>query len=321
MARPIDLAMAEERPAKTTIRSIWLNHIIAAHQATGPTKHPLYLTLSGAEGRDIELLLQHRIISKTAAGNIAQSDQLRVVAVEKSKLSVLALQRKYPGLKILEVPFESLLCGDNPTSWPGPNHELLCRAHVVNLDLNGSLSYRDEAGQISFPQLAWIEKLAQLHAKPPRLDWILCLTLSAAINCPANVWECIGAFLKENCQREPAFQKACQTTLGNELMSTVEGERFAELAQCSQIDKQHILMAFVPKKIAHLIHRQGWLVRTTTNLRYGGTAKEAAMVTWVVKLTTDSRAAGKPDSLYLECVRSILEQAGAINDDGSVKKL
>ena len=56
MATPVDTAMADDRPAKQTIRrDLWLD-VIKRRAQSKPDNVYLYATLAGAEGLDIALL-------------------------------------------------------------------------------------------------------------------------------------------------------------------------------------------------------------------------------------------------------------------------
>jgi hypothetical protein len=59
-------------------------------------------------------------------------------------------------------------------------------------------------------------------------------------------------------------------------------------------------------------------VDTVANLHYGGTAREAPMVTWVIELHRDPRATSTPDLVYREGLQRVLQSVGWIEQDGSV---
>lgn len=90
--RAVDRAMNEGRPEKAIVRSLWLEKV-RSYRITYPADTvPLYLTLSGAEGRDIELLAAEGIIRRTEVGAIVEDDQQLVVAIESNTAAVLRLQ-------------------------------------------------------------------------------------------------------------------------------------------------------------------------------------------------------------------------------------
>ena len=185
--RPVDQAMNEERAEKLTIRSLWLEEVKSIAKQYPDSEVPWYLTLSGAEGRDIKLLIDEGLISLTEVGSIDEKDRHKVVAVENNNAAILQLQKKFVGLRIKEAPFQSLIRGDGIFSWPEGKDEKYCRAHIVNLDLNNPLKGIPDNGSVKFPILAWIRKLCEIHAKSPRNDWTLCLTLHGEVVWPKEV--------------------------------------------------------------------------------------------------------------------------------------
>src|SRR5215831_7727151 len=100
-ARPVDAAMAEERPAKNHVRGIWVEEV-RQQKAMSSAERLYYLTLAGRSGLDIKLLIEAKVIATTESGAISDTDNRRVVAVEKDSPAVLEIQRRFPGLKVLE---------------------------------------------------------------------------------------------------------------------------------------------------------------------------------------------------------------------------
>ena len=74
-------AMQSQRPAKDAVRELWAD-IVVRRQEERREKVPLYLTLAGAEGYDIELLIKKGVIEQTKTGAIVDAEDLTVVAVE-----------------------------------------------------------------------------------------------------------------------------------------------------------------------------------------------------------------------------------------------
>src|SRR5262245_37762567 len=91
--RPVDQAMVEGRPAKQAMRNLWLDIAKECNQTT-PDTIPLYLTLSGAEGHDIQRLIDEGILELTETRSVATGHQSKVVAIEHNPLAVLHLQKK-----------------------------------------------------------------------------------------------------------------------------------------------------------------------------------------------------------------------------------
>ncbi len=315
--RPVDLAMAENRPEKKAVRNLWLEEVRAIAQQNPGGNEPWYLSLPGSEGLDIQMLIEDGLISLTEVNSIAEKDQGKVVAVESSNRAVAALQRKFVGLQIREVDFRSLIRAEGVFRWPEGDDEKFCRARVVNLDLNCPLEADIDDRNVTFRVLAWIEKLCHIHAKPPRLDWTLCLTLHGEIAWPEDANRYAQKFLRENLGREPFFDEGCRAFFGADLYEATTGEIAANFNDFDRTEQQKIVMVLVPKIISRLVHDKGWRVRTERNLRYG-TGQHAPMVTWIVKFTWDQEALAEPDANYCEALRNIFSGAGVVTGEGEI---
>jgi hypothetical protein len=327
--RPVDAAMAGERPPKQTIRSLWLEQHQHYNERFPADDAPLLLTLCGDEGREIGLLVQHGIIKLTETGAIAPEFENRVVAIERNPQAALNLRRHWPGLKIKQINFSAILSGDSYIRFPSGEHERICCAKVINLDLQEPLHERIEEGAIEFPVLRLIHKLSQIHAElTPRIEWCLCLTLNGklvnrgtdgTLSWSQAIGNVIREFLIENFQRSVEFTTSCRTLLGDDLFGRIYNNTLFDLSVLSEEEQQKLLMIFVPKKIAQLVHPQNWHVRTTWNLRYGGRGSHAPMVTWILSFIWDPRAASTPDAVYRDSLNAILASAGRIDDDGRIE--
>lgn len=316
--RPVDVAMNKNRSAKQSIRNLWVEEVKAVAEKYPDASVPYYLTLSGAEGRDIELLISEGLISLTETGGISEKDQTKIVAIERSSLAIADLQRKFVGLWIKQVDFRGLIRGEGPFAWPEGEDIDVCRALVVNLDLNEALSARREDNQkIIFPVLEWITKLCHIHAKYPQTDWTLCLTLHGAINWPKDINKWVKAFLVENFEREPLFSQKCSEFFGTELFERIRTVS-DELEGLNSDDQQKIIMAIVPKIINKLVCSDGWGVRTEYNLRYGGDGA-APMVAWIVRFIWDESGSASSDAMYKASLRGIFDGLGSVLDTGEIE--
>jgi hypothetical protein len=253
------------RAEKAAIRSLWLKTLDVYDKKYPSPTELLYVTLPGAEGIEIGLLAENNFIQLTETGGISQESMLRIAAIESSKLAVGALQKKYPGLKIYETDFKGLIRGDGLTSYPTGEHKNCCRARVINLDMNEILAH-DEA---SFPILAWIQKLGEMHAVAPRVDWCLYLTLHGEVHWTPDACHAVRQFLCENFTRAQQFATAARSLLGEVLFDEIAGDNEIDFSTLSRELQQKVLMAFVPKKIADLVRPQMWRLDTKVNLRYG----------------------------------------------------
>ena len=277
---------------------------------------PLYLTLAGAEGRDIDQLVEAGLVEETETGGIAESSMTKVVAIESNAEAVLSLQRKFPALKILRDNLVSLLGGPTILAWPAPGNRHVYRALVVNLDFDGAFTASTVDGQLSIKEVELILKIAELHRDGEHRDWYLCLTGNAAMAWDPDVCEKVQNLLAENFSRVEEFGEAALGLMGKELYgSLVTG--VAALPELPPEQRQSVLMALVPKMISHRAHVQGWRVETRRNLRYG-VGQEAPMVTWILHFRWDERASAQPELVYSESLSTILTGAGAIAEDGSV---
>jgi hypothetical protein len=319
--RKVDAAMSENRLAKMTIRNFWADEAETFDAARADDGFPVYLTLSGAEARDIHLLIDRGVISTTETGGIAEKDQGKVVAIENNAQAVLSLKKQFIGLHIIEQDFGGILRGESPLVYPDKQHRRLCCASVVNLDLNASLPFHLESGKLVFPFLTWIAKLSQLHQTVrPGVDWCLCLTLNATINNANDLAAHVQDFLKENFELSSQFKESCRAFLGDNLQNQIVADEIIDLNSFDQEACQKLLMVFVPKKIANMVHAHGWKLSTIKNLAYDGANGHAPMVTWIFYFRHDERAAATPHAVYRDALIEILPSAAKIMNDGSIEE-
>lgn len=321
-SRAIDIAMADRRLAKDTVRTLWMEQAKKYHKEDDSDDVPLYLTLSGAEAHDIRLLADNNLINLTETGGIAIDSISRVVAIEKDQPSALNLQRLLPGLQIVTQNVSNLISGDSLINFPqNPKHVRFCCSKIVNLDLTCSLEIKSDDGNVKFPIISWIEKISLLHAeKRPQKDWCLLLTLNGTINPSHNMDHFVKEFLQDNYRQSEEFRDSCSRFLGESLQQKLLEDSAIQLSSLQREDQMKVLMIIVPKKISQVVHRQNWNVNTLWNLRYGGNDKQAPMVTWVLNFSWDSRASVTPNAVYIESLKSILSSAGLINDDGQIQR-
>jgi hypothetical protein len=306
--------MEEERPEKATVRMLWLTKL-GEYQGLAPgTDAPLYLTLSGSEARDVQLLIERGVIRQTEVGSIAPEDQGLVVAIESSPAAVFALQSRLPGLKIIEQPLANLLRSESPFAWPSGDDRKYCRALVVNLDLNMPVLFEEVDGQRICRLFKWVKKLCVLHDSP-RIEWSLLLTLHGEA-----VWDALDTnhvvdFLRENFAEEPSFAAMARLLLGGLVYDQIAGSSLPPARDLPAAMQQKVLMLYVPKRIAQLGLEAGWRVETVHNLRYGGIGSRAPMVTWIFDFKADPRVAAMPQQIYRQNLRAILKAAGEISSD------
>ena len=312
--------MSEDRAEKRAVRSLWVSAVESAAMQHPNSEVPWYLTLPGGEGRDIQLLIQKGLISLTEVNSIAESDQNRIVAVEKNSRAIANLQKLYTGLRILQVDIQALVRGLSDYRWPDGRDIEYCRAHVVNLDLNESFRGEMDNMEVSFPVLTWVHKFCRLHQRPPQMDWTLCLTLHGKLTWNDGVSEWTRQFLLDNLNRESQFAENCKRFLGDVLFSRITDCRVCDFRTLDRADQQKITMVMVPKFIANSVHNHGWHVYTERNLRYVN-ERHAPMVTWMLKFTWSGHATSQPDAVYRSGLKDIFAGAGIVKDSGEIETI
>ena len=317
-ARPVDLAMDQERAEKITMRSLWLDQAKSSFAEHGFDDEPFYLTLSGADGKEIEQLVTEGLIKLTETGAIAEESKNQIVAIEHNPQAQIKLLQKFPGLKVIREPVQNMLSGLALTRFPVGGREKDCRARIVNLDLNVPCEIKIHEGEVVIPLVIQIIKLGQIHAVSPRKNWLLFLTLHGEVTWPEEICQMAIEYLSENFERVSTFSDACKTLLGDELHQAICDKK---LIDCSSLDvesQQKLLMAYVPKAISQHAHSQGWRVTTHQNLRYGTPPKHAPMVSWIFEFSGDRRSHSNPSALYQDCIAGILNSAARIDSFGEI---
>lgn len=312
--------MAADRPEKSAMRQLWVERVVAA--AGPPADEFLYLTLPGAEGRDVKALIDAGVIDTLETPAIATKDAHRVAAIESRAEAESELQGRFPGLLVKRMSLESLVHSHSLITWPQGESRDLCRAKVMNLDLNSPFKIDTADGQLLFPQVRWISKLAELHAAPPRVDWCLLLTLHAQIEWPATVEARIKALLAENFQGSQEFAVAAERLLGGSTYSAL-AEKSTELilSELSKREQQLVLMTLIPKKLAQALRGTGWRLVTRRNLRYGGIRNRAPMISFIFDFVWDEQSSDEPERIYKESIFTSIDGAEEISSEGEISTI
>lgn len=310
--------MRDKRPQKETMRGLWVDAVGAAEgNSDGP---PLYLTLPGADGLDVQRLIDAGLLELAENdAAIAAGDLWKVVAIERSTSAYMALRKRWQGLRILNDDLKAVLASTGPLRWPLGERERWCRAHVVNLDMDGAFVCEREEDMLTFPTVRLITKLAQLHMKRPAVNWVLCLTLAAQIDWALRDCEDIQRFLGENFRREERFAQHSRKLLGDRLFEALLDDRAVDMRRLHGQEQQALLMVLVPKKIVAETHGQGWSITTTHNLRYGGARRSQRMVSWMMSFRREARVAAEPHAVYSESLANALTNVGRIATDGRLQ--
>ncbi len=319
--------MADDRLAKQTVRRMWLKSINELRLIYNDN-FPLYLTLPGAEGRDISLLADNNIIKLTEVGAIAPESAHLVVAIERDKLVASELRKRYPGLSIAEVNFSEVVQGNSLLRYPGggDKYEKFCCASVINLDFQSTLGgFRRDGVDITF--LNWIKKLSLLRESlRPSDDWCLFLTLNAVLidnkNIDERKWQfpvndVVNPFLYDNFIFNSEFAQKCTDVFGDEICTAIRTAQPLPMSLTVE-EQQKLLMVYIPKKIASSIRGQRWSLETTYNVRYGGNDNHAPMVSWIFRFRSYRDANLHENRVYNESLMSIFPSMVRIKDDGEI---
>jgi len=279
----------------------------------------LYLTLCGAAGRDLEMLIDSGIISRTETGSLTPDSAELVAAIENSGPAIAQLYKKFPGLKVHGSSYEHLLHGSSPTKFPLGNEEKLCRSAVVNLDLNSPLASEIVTGNISFPIVDYLHKLSTIHTAQNKLEWCLLLTLHGELLWNEQTWQFMTNYLLENLNAVPAFRTAAVSVFGADTVALVDAGDSTALANAK--DKhQRLLLGLLPKLIADKVRDQRWAIHVDWCFAYGGGGKSAPMGTWAIEFR-HSDAQVTPTVMYTQNIGRILANAGLIDGTGKAAML
>ncbi len=309
--------MRDDRAAKRTVRKRWVDEVKKYPEANGP----VYLTLPGAEGKDIDLLIEEGVIQLTDTGAIAEADIRKVVAVESNSEAVLSLQRKFVGLRIHESPIQNIISGVGPYAWPNAEISRDLCAKVVNIDLDKALK-AETNGSVRFPIIDVIQKISQLHSmrpdRSPPEPWSLCLTVNSSVNWPPEAVTYFFRFLGENCEHV-GFERKAREILGDamvhELKAHPDEMRFEHI---SINHRRALLCIFLPKLILSKINDHGWSATQCTAWSYGD-GTDAAMTT--VMLSFGLSQYETPAQRYQANLSKIFDELGHIDEDGTVTPL
>jgi len=311
-------AMADERPEKDAIRGIWVDQVRRFYPPPKGANVPLYLTLSGALGLDIQRLIDEGILKLNPNGSIKETTSSFVVAVERNSPAVLKLKSKFPGLKVKQTHLGELFRGDSLFRFPEGSDESFCRSRVVNLDLDEVLKETSLAEEFEFPVIRWIEKLGLLHRKDPALDWCLCLTLHGETPWDSKLASQVLTFLTENFDFDDEFENACRKHVGDAIVDKIRDKSLEPGEQPWNVQQQ-LLCMLVPKMIIDRLRNQGWDISTDYNLIYGGTQRRAPMYTCVLSFQVSQTAASSPHENYRSALNSIMARFGTIDASGAIE--
>lgn len=314
--RPVDTAMNADRPEKKAVRDLWVTKV-QEHDARlkgTASADRLYLTLCGAAAKDIKLLIDGGVLSVTETGSLAPESAARIAAIENNPTAVVDLLRTFPGLKVHKGSFEALLHGNKPTRFPSGDSESLCRSAVVNLDLNNCLEAFDVDGDVNFPLINQLDKLATIHCSEQKLEWTLLLTLHGELHWSDAVWNYVASYLLENMESVAEFRTAIEAIWGHGPTVHLNTQDI-EALKVNKAVHQRLILSLVPKLVADKVRSQRWAIHIDWSFAYGGAQQAAPMVTW--SLDFKHAAAGVTSAVnYKQNVARILANARRIDGHG-----
>lgn len=319
--RSIDSAMNSKRPQKQSVRKLWLDEIKDLDKKYADSEYPLYLTLPGEEGYDIQMLIDQGLINLTEnKKSISEKHLKKVIAVESNNGAILNLQKKFPGLRIEHQNIQNILKGSGLESWPNDEEKEIFCSHIVNLDFDGSIKYDYKNGAIIFKELEWIYKICLIRTNEGLKNWKLFLTFNANLsNWDVEVFDYIKNFIFDNIKHEKHFSDQCKELFGEKLFPVFNNEDNIEDYEFTHKESQKILMIFVPKFLSNKLHVNGWTLKTKINLYYGELPETAPMVTWIINFNYDESKLSTPKLIYKESILSIFDKVGYIDKSGEIK--
>jgi hypothetical protein len=326
LVRGIDNAMGQDREDKVAMRGFWMEEVSEAALDWEPgSGRPIFLTLPGSEGKDIQAMVESGILSENEVEGIDQADWDKVVAVESDTQAVIKLQDLWPGLRIIQGRIEQLVAGSmdrhmaaargknvQPTDTE-KDVDWALRAMVVNLDYNGGLRPRKIDGAFASAVIDAIVGIVELRegADP----FTLLLTLNGdPKSWPKNATEVCRKVLLANGKECPEFRKLAQEHLGTragDLDSKVDFTKY------TGVQAQEFLMLAVPKLIADAVRGSGWRAEVKRNIRYGGSNGRARMVALIVRFS-QAPDPEDADHLHRDNLVTVMNGKAVIASDGTV---
>ncbi|MDZ7734536.1 MAG: hypothetical protein U5R31_16940 [Acidimicrobiia bacterium] len=272
--------MADDRPSKQTVRqSIWLD-VVKRRAPARSADVPLYVTLPGAEGFDIQLLVDEGLLALTETGAISEGSKNVVVAIECKSDARAQLLEKFYGLEVLPERFENLIRGRRRIAYPDGRHLSIWRSLVVNLDLNDPLHLTLDHGNLACPLVEhYLVKVATMQREVPHeAGWSLLLTLHGTILVDSkqltSVCSALAKILDENMKSSEEYATNFAELVGKEAdadwladLCTVKGDADG---RNNEEMRQRVILMLVPKLIVEHLTGMGWNVTIGRSAFYGG---------------------------------------------------
>lgn len=317
--RPIDSSMAINRPEKIKIREEWGNIALTELSMLSGKHRPLYVTLSGAEGKDIEVLIQNGVLKRTENGAISSDDQWKVIAIEKNGPAASELRSKYPGLDIRNDDVINLIHGCSETSFPnrGDDNFNLWTAQIINLDYNSRFEGKLENGRGLYEIAQTLKKISAIQHEMKNSRWSILLTLNANIELTQSCWSEVKQTLNDNLTSVDKFKEDFSKILPLDAGGRVNCDLLCKIKTDATL-QQKLIVALVPKFFMQKIRDHRWEVSEIKSFVYGNnTSGRARMSSWVITLQKPDQVKSD-DQCYSENVSKILSNCFQIQDDGTL---
>jgi hypothetical protein len=287
----------------------------------------LYLTLAGAEGHDISLLVEEGLIRLTETGAIHESSLGAVVAIESRSEARSRLLQKFAGLEVLPDPYESLIGGNSMIRFPNGRNLDIWRSVVVNLDLNEPFEVKMVNENLEVPLLGRITKVATIQRTDAHDDgWTLLLTLHSTLLVDASeklaVCASLESIMDSNMSAASPFADTFTELVGTSPSAShfqsVCTQRGDDDDSGTEVLRQRTLLLLVAKLIVDNSASMGWSVSLERSAYYGG-GSEAAMATWVLDFRPTVKAGAA--NRIVASLSAFGGSAVTIGPDGTISPL
>ncbi|QMU55621.1 MAG: hypothetical protein GKS04_00200 [Candidatus Mycalebacterium zealandia] len=320
--RPVDKAITSDRLPKKHVRNLWIDKVEEEEgKLDSDHQTPIYLTLPGGEGKEIQELIDRGILGRTEATSIRDSDKWKVVAVENCPREVSKLQRKFPGLIIHQTSIADLLKGDGELRFPEGRVLKHCLAKIINLDLNFPLKGKFVNSVSIYPIVQLIKKIAEIHNnQSPSEEWFLFLTLHGEIQLEEKMKSEVVTFINENLSGHPEFAEKAEKLINQMDEKRIDSNILNIILKNGKL-QQKFIMLFLPKLVADRLKNHKWNIIINHAYIYGSLPDSAPMTTWIMSFRKNNSDGATGNSCYEDNVNNILNNLAEIDSNGRVKAI
>jgi hypothetical protein len=169
--------------------------------------------------------------------------------------------------------------------------------------------------------IAWIKKLAVMHAEADVNEWTLCLTLHGETPWTKKSSGQVQQFLRDNIAASEDFASSARAVLGDELFESVSSGKGVDCAELPRDDQARMLLTLVPKAIISELYSQ-WDITVAVNCHYGSASPDrATMTSWVFRLVRDVNAAATRQAAYKRQISRALTTSADLRPSGEMRLL